>query len=243
MIWHSSSIHYRRSKQSVGLVIGIPVALAIFDLDNTLIAGDSDHAWGQYLIDLGIVDKFDFKQKNDQFYQDYLRGQLDIMTYLQFALAPLKTQPMVQLLAWREAFMEEQIKPLILPAGREKIASHRAQGDHIMIITATNDFVTAPIASALEVDTLLATEAECVAGKYTGRVAGTPCYQEGKVHRLQQWLAQNQAHSLEGAYFYSDSHNDLPLMSLVEHPVAVDADDTLLAHAQKHGWPAVSFRE
>ncbi len=218
------------------------MALAIFDLDNTLIAGDSDHAWGQFLVEKGIVDEDLYKKANDQFLQDYLNGELDMDAYLAFALKPLAQHSIEQLHAWRELFVEEKIRPLLLAAAQETINRHRAQGDYIMIISATNRFVTEPIAALFEVDHLIATDPEMSDGKYTGRVSGTPSFQHGKVVRLEAWLKET-GQSLAGAWFYSDSHNDLPLLAMVENPVAVDPDDTLRAHAEARDWRVVSFRE
>lgn len=217
------------------------MALAIFDLDNTLIAGDSDHLWGDYLIELGVVDGADYKATNDRFYQDYLQGQLDIDAYLRFALAPLGRYPLPQLHAWRDAFMRDKIAPIMLPAATALLAEHRAAGDTLMIITATNDFVTQPIARALGVPTLIATQAELRDGRYTGQVVGVPSYREGKVTRLQDWLAAERQ-DLAGSWFYSDSHNDLPLLQRVSHPVAVDPDAVLREVAESRGWPVLSLR-
>lgn len=220
---------------------GYIVALAIFDLDNTLIAGDSDHAWGQFLVEQNLVDADLFKQKNDYYYQQYQLGQLNILEYLEFALQPLTTFPRERLFALREQFVREKILPLITPHSRELLAKHRAAGDYLLIITATNLFVTQPIAAELKVDHIIATEPEQVNGQYTGRIQGIPTYKEGKVVRLHAWLRET-GHSLEGSYFYSDSHNDLPLLAEVTYPVAVDPDATLKAHAEQARWPVISLR-
>lgn len=217
------------------------MALAIFDLDNTLIAGDSDHAWGQFLVEQNLVDPDLFKQKNDYYYQQYQLGQLNILEYLEFALQPLTTFPREELFALRKRFVSEKILPLITPHSRELLAKHRAAGDYLLIITATNLFVTEPIAAELGVDHIIATEPEQINGQYTGKIAGIPSYKEGKVVRLHNWLAET-GHALQGSYFYSDSHNDLPLLAEVTYPVAVDPDPTLLAHAQQAGWPVMSLR-
>ena len=184
------------------------MALAIFDLDNTLIAGDSDHAWGQYLVEEGIVDREQFKRANDQFYQDYLDGCLDMNKYLEFSLAPLSQHPKTRVLELRKDFIETRIRPLMLEKSAALIKQHKAQDDFILIITATNRFVTEPIAELLEVDHLIATDPELIDNRYTGKVSGIPSFQEGKVTRLQQWL-KTVPHTLENAFFYSDSHNDL----------------------------------
>ncbi len=220
------------------------MTLAIFDLDNTLIAGDSDHLWGEFLVQQGLVDKETFKAKNDQFYQDYLAGELDIFAYQKFVLGFLAQHSLVELANWHQQFMDENITPILLPKAFELIAKHREQGHFIMIITATNDFITAPIADAFAVDHLIAVTAERDEyGGYTGNVAGTPSFHEGKIIRLNEWLAENPSYSMEGSYFYSDSHNDLPLLNLVDHPVAVNPDEKLTAVAQEKGWPIMDLRQ
>lgn len=215
--------------------------LALFDLDNTLLGGDSDHAWGDWLCERGILDGATYKARNDAFYQDYLAGRLNITDYLNFTLDIFGRTEMAQLHAWHEEFMAECIEPIVLPKGLALLDEHRAAGDKLVIITATNRFVTAPIAARLGVDTLLATECEMVDGRYTGRTTDVPCFKEGKVTRLERWL-QETGFSLEGATFYSDSMNDLPLLERVSRPVAVDPDPNLLAEAQKRGWPVLSLR-
>lgn len=218
------------------------MALAIFDLDNTLLGGDSDHAWGQFLVDKGIVDSASYQQANDYFYQQYQQGGLNIQEFLAFALKPLAEHPKAQLDQWHRQFMQEAIEPLRLLKAETLLATHRQQGDYLLIITATNRFVTGPIAELLGVDHLLATDPECVDGRYTGKVEGIPCFQDGKVTRLKAWLTESK-HSLTDSYFYSDSHNDLPLLELVDHPVAVDPDDTLREKATQRGWPVISLRD
>jgi HAD superfamily hydrolase (TIGR01490 family) len=217
------------------------MALALFDLDNTLLGGDSDHLWGEYLVELGLVDGDQYRAANDRFYQQYRDGVLDIHEFLAFALRPLSQHPLAQLQQWREQFIQQKIEPIVLPAALELVQRHRSQGDSLVIITATNSFVTAPIAERFGVDQLIATEPELIDGRYSGRVAGTPCFREGKVSRLQHWL-QQQGQDLTGSSFYSDSHNDLPLLEQVSHPVAVDPDATLAQQAQQRGWPIISLR-
>ena len=217
------------------------MTLAIFDLDNTLLAGDSDHAWGEFIADIGIVDGATYRQQNDAFYDDYCRGALDIFAYQRFVLAPLANRPATELAQWHARFMQERILPIVLPKAVALVDSHRSQGHTLMIITATNSFITAPIARHFGIEYLLATEPEQVDGFYTGNVAGSPCYREGKVERLNHWL-QDRHETLAGSFFYSDSHNDLPLLSLVSHPVAVDPDDTLATHARAAGWQVLSLR-
>lgn len=215
--------------------------LALFDLDNTLLAGDSDYLWGRHLIDLGIVDAEAYEHANQRFYDDYRNGCLDIDAFLRFSLAPLSQYPMADLERWREDFVRRRIDPIILPAARELVEQHRRAGDTLMIITATNAFVTSPIAARFGVDQLIATEPAIEAGRYTGRVEGTPAFREGKVERLRHWLERHDA-SLTGSVFYSDSINDLPLLETVEQAVAIDPDERLAAIARQRGWSIRSLR-
>lgn len=218
------------------------MALALFDLDNTLLGGDSDHAWGEFLVQRGHVDAELYRTTNDRFYADYRAGTLDIRAYSEFVFAVLARNDLATLLRWREDFLAECIEPLLLPAAFDLLARHRAQGDELAIITATNRFITEPIARRYGVSHLLATEPEQAAdGRFTGRLAGVPCFQDGKVVRLQAWLQQH-GHSLQDAWFYSDSRNDLPLLEQVDHPVAVDPDEVLAATAAARGWPVISLR-
>ena len=218
------------------------MSLAIFDLDNTLLAGDSDYLWGQFLVKEGIVDGEHYEAENLRFYEEYKAGGLDIYAFLRFSLRPLAEHDPAQLRAWREVFIERYIVPRIAPGTPALLERHRRQGDTLMIITATNHFVTAPIAALLGIEHLLATEPEFRNGRYTGEVSGIPCFQEGKVTRLQAWLDEH-GMGLDGSWFYSDSHNDLPLLETVSHPVAVDPDDTLREWALTHQWPVISLRE
>jgi HAD superfamily hydrolase (TIGR01490 family) len=217
------------------------VTLALFDLDNTLLNGDSDHAWGQFLVDQGIVDGKAFETANDKFYHDYQAGTLNIHEFLSFALAPLAQHSMQTLHTWHQQFMRDVIAPMRLAKADELIAKHRAQGHRLVIITATNSFVTTPIAHALGINELLATEPEIIDGRYSGRISGIPCFQQGKVQRLNAWLEAN-GENLQGSWFYSDSRNDLPLLECVDNPVAVDADSTLTEIATQRGWPIMSLR-
>jgi HAD superfamily hydrolase (TIGR01490 family) len=217
------------------------MTLAIFDLDNTLIAGDSDHLWGDFLVERGLVDANLYKATNDQFYQDYKDGRLDIEAYLGFALKPLSEHALFNLIDWRREFLAEKVAPIMLPAATALLQQHRDQGHTLMIITATNDFVTGPIAEQLGVDVLIATRAEMVGDRYTGRIDGVPCYRDGKVQRLYEWM-QDRDVSLSDSWFYSDSHNDLPLLKRVANPVAVDPDPVLKREAQEHGWKIISLR-
>ncbi len=216
--------------------------LAIFDLDNTLLAGDSDHAWGEFACELGLVEAASFGQRNDAFYRDYLEGQLDIQAYLRHALAPVARQSVEQAALWHRQFMAEKVEPMILSAGLALIEQHRQRGDTLLIITATNRFITAPIAERLGVEHLLACDVEIRDGYYTGEPLGTPTYAEGKVVVLRDWLART-GHELAGSCFYSDSHNDIPLLEVVARAVAVDPDPRLRAHAEARGWEIISLRD
>ena len=216
------------------------MALAIFDLDNTLLAGDSDYLWGVFLSEQGIVDRDFYERENQRFYQEYKDGKLDILEFLAFSLKPLSDNSLSDLQRWHAGFMREKILPLISDQARALVDKHRRAGDTPLVITATNAFVTAPIVEQFGIEHLIATEPEMVNGRYTGRVAGTPSYQEGKVKRLSQWLQQHNE-STEGSWFYSDSHNDLPLLRLVDHPVAVDPDEILASEASAAGWPVISL--
>ncbi|MEK6551672.1 MAG: HAD family hydrolase [Pseudomonadota bacterium] len=216
------------------------MTLAIFDLDHTLLAGDSDHAWGQFLIDREVVDAESYRRANERYYAQYRAGTLDIFEFLEFALKPLARHERDQLDAWHREFVATRIRPMITPAARALVEQHRRQGHTLMIVTATNRFVTAPIAREFGIDHLLATEPEEVDGRFTGRVAGTPCYREGKVARLRQWL-EHSRETLAGSWFYSDSHNDLPLLELVDHPVAVNPDEVLRREAVARRWPVLAL--
>lgn len=218
------------------------MALAIFDLDNTLLSGDSDHLWGQFLASQGVVDGDHYERENQRFYDEYKLGQLDIYEFLAFSLKPLSERDPETLNKLHREFMTAHILPIISNKSRELLEKHRQQGDTLLIITATNRFVTEPIATELGVEHLLATDPEMLNGRYTGRVTGTPCFKEGKVKRLDAWLASTQ-HDMQGSWFYSDSLNDIPLLERVDKPVAVDPDDTLAQHAEMKGWPIISLRD
>jgi HAD superfamily hydrolase (TIGR01490 family) len=218
------------------------VSLAIFDLDNTLLSIDSDHAWGEFLLEQGAVDPVAYREANERFMADYNAGTLDMAAFLEMALKPLAENTPEQLAAWHQQFMASKIEPHILPKAEELLARHRTKGDTMLIITATNRFITGPIAERLGVDDLIAVEPEMVDGRYTGRVDGVPSYREGKVIRLQAWL-EAQDLTMDGAWFYSDSHNDLPLLEKVDHPVAVDPDDTLRKVAEERNWRIMSLRD
>ena len=217
------------------------MTLAIFDLDNTLLAGDSDHLWGQYLVDNKIVDAEVYERENERFYREYREGNLDIFEFLAFSLAPLAEHSLEELYSWRYDFVEKTIKPIIATAAYDLVEKHRQQGDTLLIITATNRFVTEPISKLFGIENLLATDPEKTNTGYTGKVDGTPCFQEGKIERLNSWLEKS-GENMSGSIFYSDSHNDLPLLEKVDHPVAVDPDEKLRVYASKSNWPIISLR-
>jgi HAD superfamily hydrolase (TIGR01490 family) len=219
--------------------------LALFDLDNTLLAGDSDYEWGQFMCDQGVVDRAAYEAQNRVYYEQYADGTLDIHEYLGFALRPLAAHSPEELARWHAQFMRERIAPMILPAARALVRRHLAAGELCAIITATNSFVTAPIAREFGIEHLIATEPERARdGRFTGRVAGTPCFREGKLARLDQWLAGlgRRMAEFEASTCYSDSQNDLPLLQRVTRPVAVDPDETLAGEARRRGWEQISLR-
>lgn len=217
------------------------MSLAIFDLDDTLLAGDSDYLWGKFLVDEGIVDREFYERENERFFLQYKEGRLDIREWLAFQLRPLAEHEPDMLHALRARFLETVIAPIMLPAARELVESHRARGHQLLIITATISFITRPIANLLGIGELLASEPELVEGRYTGAVAGIPSFREGKVLRLRAWLEEH-GRDLSNSWFYSDSHNDLPLLELVTNPVAVDPDPILARTAADRGWPVISLR-
>jgi len=217
------------------------LALAIFDLDNTLIAGDSDHRWGEFLCAEGLVDAEQHARENDAFYEAYQQGGLDIQAYLAFALGPISGMTETEVANLQSIFMSDWIEPMLLDEAFKLLDKHRSAGDELLIITATNTVVTRPIADRLQISTLIGCEAEIQNGRYTGRSMGVPTFQQGKVIRLNEWLSES-GQVMDGAWFYSDSHNDLPLLEKVDNPVAVDPDKKLLAVAQERGWPVLSLR-
>ena len=217
------------------------MGIALFDLDNTLIAGDSDYLWGCFLVEQGIVDGATYERENRRFYDQYKVGELDIHEFLDFQLRPLAEHSMNTLQQWRRQYIQEKITPILLPKAHALIDRHRQQGDTLVVITATNRFITSPIVELYGIQHLLATEPEIVNNGYTGSVTGIPCFQAGKVERLSDWL-EDSRQSLDDSWFYSDSHNDLPLLGRVTHPVAVDPDEVLAQHAKDHDWPVISLR-
>lgn len=216
--------------------------LTIFDLDETLIAADSDHEWGQFVIDKGLVDAQKHKKKNDDFYEQYKAGQLDIDEYLQFSCSILTQYSIEDLHRFRSEFVAQRILPIILDKAQDLVKKHRELGDTLLVITSTIEFVTRPIVDEFGIDILIAPDPEIVSNRYTGRIVGVPSFAAGKVTRLEQWLADRQD-SLEGSSFYSDSHNDLPLLRLVDNPVAVDPDPILREKAEENQWPIISLRD
>lgn len=216
-------------------------SLALFDLDETLLAGDSDYEWGQFLVERGVLDRATYESRNREFYDRYRAGTLDLAEFLDFQLKPLSWFSREQLDAWHAEFMTAKILPMIRPGARDLLDRHR---DAVrVIITATNAFVTGPVAAFFGVPHLIATDLESVDGRFTGRAAGTPCFREGKVSKLDEWLAARgqRLADFDESWFYSDSANDLPLLSLVTHPVAVHPDDHLRAHASAAGWPILTI--
>lgn len=224
--------------------MGAVLQLALFDLDNTLLAGDSDFEWAQFLIEQGVLDREVYEARNLEFYEQYKAGTLDIHAFLDFQLKPLSRHSRSQLDAWHARFMQEKILPIVAPKARELVARHLKEAGLVAIITATNSFVTHPIASEFGVPNLIATEPEQANGEFTGKVAGTPCFREGKIARLEQWLAERglKWSDVTQSWFYSDSLNDLFLLQKVTNPVAVDPDPTLKVHAEQRGWPVISLR-
>lgn len=217
--------------------------LALFDLDNTLLSGDSDYEWAQFLIDIGVLERERYEAQNLRYYEQYKAGTLDIHEFLDFQLAPLTRYSRAQLDAWHRDFMAHRIRPIIREKGRVLVATHLARSALCAIVTSTNSFVTAPIAHAFGIDNLIATEPEVIDGRFSGKPAGTPCYREGKVERVEQWLTAREKNwrSFFESRYYADSLNDIPLMERVSRPVAVDPDETLRRTAIERGWEVISL--
>jgi len=218
--------------------------LALFDLDNTILAGDSDYNWSRFLIQEGYLDGAIHAEKNEKFYADYKDGTLDIFAFVEFQFKPLASNPRSVLNQLLKKYVEEVIKPMITDKARALVKGHQEAGDLIIVITATNSFITKPIAALFGIENLIGTDPEEKEGEFTGKVSGLPSFKEGKVTRLEAWLKSKNLSlaSFEKSYFYSDSHNDLPLMEKVTHPVAVDSDDILSEYATSKGWPQISLR-
>jgi HAD superfamily hydrolase (TIGR01490 family) len=219
--------------------------LTLFDLDNTLISGDSDYGWAQFLIEAGAVDSEAYERRNAGFFADYQAGRLDIHAFLEFQLRALSEHDPSRLLAWRERFVAEKIVPMLLPEAKLVVDQRLAVGDLVAVVTATNSFITRPIAALYGITHLVATEPETIDGRFTGRVTGEPCFRAGKLSRVKDWLAAMGCglNDFTESWFYSDSHNDLPLLSSVTHPVAVDPDTALREHASARGWPVMTWRQ
>jgi HAD superfamily hydrolase (TIGR01490 family) len=218
--------------------------LCLFDLDDTLLPLDSDHAWGEFMISLGWVDELSFRRGNDAFFAQYQAGQLDVHSYIEFATRPLRERSPEELSAAQGLFMQRVIKPALRESARDLVRRHQVQGDQVALVTATNEFVTAPIASAFGIPVLIAVQLERDArGSITGRIRGTPSYREGKVRRVEEWL-----HEQRGSWgdygritVYSDSLNDLPLLERATDPVATNPTPALLAVARQRGWPTLNL--
>jgi len=217
--------------------------LALFDLDNTLLSGDSDYEWAQFLIERGVLERSEYEAKNDRFFLQYKAGRLDIHESLEFQLAPLARYPRATLDEWHREFMRAKIEPIIRAKGLELVRRHLGHGDLCAIVTSTNAFISAPIARAFGVEHLIATELEVRDGRFTGKPSGTPSFREGKITRVEEWLADQGRilASFTAIWFYSDSQNDLPLLEYVTHPVAVDPDEVLRREAVKRGWQITSL--
>jgi len=217
--------------------------LALFDLDHTLLSGDSDYEWAQFLIERGMLERAEYEAKNDHFFRQYKEGRLDIHEFLDFQLAPLARHPREELDRWHAEFMRVKIRPIVRAKGKDLVRKHLAENHLCAIVTSTNAFITGPIARELGVPHLLATELEVRDGRFTGKPSGTPPFRQGKVTRLAEWLGgrgQSLA-SFAASWFYSDSHNDLPLLEYVERPVAVDPDPELKKAALERGWEIISL--
>ena len=218
--------------------------LALFDLDNTLLTSDSDFEWSQFLIEKKVLDRKEYESRNLEFYEQYKSGTLDINQFLDFQLQPLSLHPRTQLDDWHNEFMAKKIMSQIAPGAYKLINKHMLRGDLCIIITATNRFVTEPIARILGINNLIATEPGQKDGEFTGQVSGTPCFREGKITRLEDWMDEHNLTWLSflESWFYSDSLNDIPLLEKVTNPVAVDPDSTLEKYAKENNWPIISLR-
>ncbi len=220
---------------------GISMALALFDLDNTLLDGDSDYEWGNFLVSKKLVDAEEYENANTYFYEQYKSGTLDIVEFSAFSFKPLSLRSREELDSLHKEFMQNYILPRIKPQTSDLLNKHRSLDDTLVIITATNSFITRPIATHLDIEHLIATEPKVIDGKYTTEIEGTPCFQEGKVTRLNEWLKTNKE-SMEGSYFYSDSINDLPLLEIVGTPIVVDPDEKLREVATRQEWEITTLK-
>ena len=218
--------------------------LAIFDLDNTLLNGDSDYNWSLFLIKKGILDQSIYEQQNEEFFKDYQTGSLDIDAYAEFQFKPLRENERFFLNDLRDEYVATIIRPMITEKAKDLVNEHRSQGDQLLIITATNSFITKPIAALFGIEELIGTDLEEINNQFTGKIKGVASFQEGKVTRLNEWLDDKHLTlaQFDKTFFYSDSKNDLPLLKIVSHPVAVNPDATLNAEAKKNNWPIMSLR-
>ena len=216
--------------------------LVLFDLDNTLLAGDSDYEWGVFLCNEGAVEADDYRRRNQAFYEDYQAGRLDALAYVHFVLEAITATPPDKLTALHARFMAEHVEPMVTQSALELVKKHQRAGDLTAIITATNRFITEPIAARFGVRHLIATEPERDGNdRYTGRIEGVPCFREGKIECLKRWLERERPTYGE-TWFYSDSHNDLPLLEQVDRPVVVDGDEALVRRAKEKRWEITSLR-
>lgn len=214
--------------------------LVLFDLDHTLLDGDSDFSWGDFLCEIGAVDADVYRTQNQKFFDQYQSGELDIMEYLKFALEPLAQNNINTLLQWRQQFLNEKIKPMIIDEAAELVNTHINKGDITAIITSTNAFITEPIGHLFGIKTVIATQPQLINGRFSGNVEGTPCFRDGKVQCLQKWLNTTKP-NYQQSWFYSDSFNDMPLLSWVDNPVVVNGDTQLCEHALNKGWQTLSI--
>ncbi|ABL02009.1 HAD-superfamily subfamily IB hydrolase, TIGR01490 [Candidatus Ruthia magnifica str. Cm (Calyptogena magnifica)] len=216
------------------------MALAIFDLDKTLIKGDSDFLWGEFLSEIGAVDAGTYQSKNQYFIDQYVLGKLDINEYLEFCLMPLSQHSIQILNQWHQQFMSQKIEQILLPKAQVVVDAHKTKGDIVIVITATNRFVAEPIVARYGIEHLLATNPEIKEGQYTGKIEGEPCFQSGKINHLNKWLKET-GENIKGASFYSDSHNDLPMLELVDYPIVVHGDDKLNTFAIERDWQCLDW--
>ncbi|MDC0423245.1 HAD-IB family hydrolase [Methylophilaceae bacterium] len=218
--------------------------LAIFDLDNTLLNGDSDYNWSLFLIQHGVLDADTYKERNEQFFKEYQSGNLDVYAYCEFQFKTLKDNSRELLDELRADYVNTIIKPMITKEAKDLVESHRKENHKLLIITATNSYITRPIADLFDIEDLIGTDLEELNGQFTGKVSGLPSFQEGKITRLNLWLDKRgiKFQELEKTFFYSDSMNDIPLLEKVSNPVAVNPDETLQKKAIKENWPIIQLR-
>tara|TARA_B100000902_G_scaffold39746_1_gene47293 strand:+ start:395 stop:1057 length:663 start_codon:yes stop_codon:yes gene_type:complete len=218
--------------------------LTIFDLDNTLLDGDSDYNWGLFLIKEGLVDQKTHESSNKQFYDDYNSGKLNIYEFVEFQFKFFRDNPRILLDKLLKRYIDEIAKPMITKKARDLVSKHRVKGDRLLIITATNSYITKPIGKLFDIDDLIGTDPEEINGEFTGKVKGIPSFKEGKIERLNLWLKQKKLafNDFDQISFYSDSQNDLPLLRLVSNPIAVNPDEVLEKEAIKNNWPIIILR-